>query len=66
MDDLEHCDIFLPPDSDAASRLEVVPVHDNMYGKVEGDGYPGDGSVANKLGVAKEGGSAVVVGMKKS
>jgi hypothetical protein len=65
LDNLEHCDIFLPPDPDAASRLEVVPVHDNMYGKVEGDRYPGDRSVANKLGVAEESGSAVVVGMKK-
>jgi len=36
-----------------------------MYGKVEGNGYPGDRSVANKLGVAKESRSAVVVGMKK-
>jgi hypothetical protein len=36
-----------------------------MYGKVEGDRYPGDRSVANKLGVAEESGSAVVVGMKK-
>jgi hypothetical protein len=65
LDYLEHRDILLPPDSDTASRLEVIPVHDNMYGKVEGDGYPGDGSVANKLGVAKESRSAVVVGMKK-
>lgn len=65
MDNLEHCDIFLPPDSDAASRLEVVPVHDDMHGKVEGDRYPGYRSVANKLGVAKESGSAVVVGMEK-
>jgi hypothetical protein len=65
LDNLEHCDILLPPDSDTASRLEVVPVHDNMYGKVEGDRYPGDRSVAYKLGVAKESGSAVVVGMKK-
>jgi hypothetical protein len=37
-----------------------------MYGKVEGDGYPGDSSVANKLSVAKESRSAVVVGVKKS
>jgi len=65
LDNLEHRDILLPPDSDTASRLEVIPVHDNMYGKVEGDGYPGDRSVANKLGVAQESRSAVVVGMKK-
>lgn len=26
LDDLEHRDIFLPPDADAASGLEVVPV----------------------------------------
>lgn len=39
--DLESGDPLFPPNLDASSRLEVVPVHDNVDGKVEGDGNPG-------------------------
>lgn len=65
LDDLEHGDVLLPPNSDSTSRLEVVPVHDNVNHQVEGDGHPGDGGVAEELGVAKEGGGTVVVGVEE-
>ena len=45
--------------------MEVVPVHDDVDGEVEGDGDPGDGGVAEELGEAEEGGGAVVVGMEE-
>ena len=48
---------------DAACGLEVVEVHDYVDEEVEGDGDPGDGGYADELGVAEEGGGAVVVGM---
>ena len=50
--DLEDGDVLLPPDADAAGALEVVPVHDYVHGEVEVDNYPGNGSVADQLGVA--------------
>lgn len=40
LDDLEASDPLLPPDTDAASALEVVPVHDDMNRQVEGDRNP--------------------------
>ena len=30
--DLQHGDVFFPPDADAAGGLEVVPVHDDVHG----------------------------------
>ena len=36
-----------------------------MYGQVEGDGDPGDGCVAEELGVAEESGCTVVVGVEE-
>ena len=36
-----------------------------MHSQVEGDGDPGDGSVAEQLGEAEEGGGAVVVGVQE-
>ena len=61
LDDLEYGDVFLPPDADAARGLEVVPVHDDVNGEIEGYGHPGNGCVAYELGVAEEGCSAMVV-----
>lgn len=40
LNDLENGDVFLPPDFDAPSSLEVVPVHDDVNHQVEGDGDP--------------------------
>ena len=37
---LHHCDILLPPDTDATGTLEVVPVHDYVHHKVERDNDP--------------------------
>lgn len=65
LNDLHHGDVLLPPDTDAARRLEVVPVHDDVDHQVEGDWNPGDGGMTEELGVAKESGSAVVVGVKE-
>ena len=31
---------LLPPYSDPPGALKVVPIHDNMDKKIEGDGYP--------------------------
>jgi hypothetical protein len=63
--DLEDGDVLLPPDADAAGGLEVVPVHDNVDREVKGDDDPGDGGVAEELGVAEEGGGTVVVGVEE-
>jgi hypothetical protein len=61
LDDLHDGDVALPPDTDAARALEVVPVHDDVHHKVQRDGHPRDGRVADELGVAKQGRGAVVV-----
>ena len=36
-----------------------------MDGKIEGDRDPGDGGIAEELGVAEQGGGAVVVGVEE-
>lgn len=38
---LDPCYPLLPPDANAASGQEVVKVHNDMYCKVEHDGYVG-------------------------
>ena len=65
LDDLHDGDVFLPPDADAARGLKVVPVHDDVHRQVEHDRHPGDGRVAEELGVAEKGGRAVVVGVEE-
>lgn len=65
LQDLELGDVLLPPDADAARGLEVVPVHDDVHEEVERDGHPGDGGYPGELGVAEEGGGAVVVGVQE-
>jgi hypothetical protein len=62
---LEDGDVLLPPDADATRGLEVVPVHDDVDGEVERDNDPGDGGVAEKLGVAEKSGGTVVVGVEE-
>ena len=63
LQDLQPGDVLFPPDLDAACGLEVVPVHDDVDEEVERYGDPGDGGEADELGVAEEGGGAVVVGV---
>ena len=63
--DLADCDVLLPPDADAARALEVVPVHDNVNSQVQGNDGPRNRSVADKLGVAKHGSCAMVVGVEE-
>jgi hypothetical protein len=63
--DLADRDVLLPPDADAARALEVVPVHDNVNSQVQSNDGPRNGSVANKLGVAKHGSRAMVVGVEE-
>ena len=45
--------------------MEVVPIHDDVYGKVECNWYPGNGGVPNELCVAEESSSAMMVGVKE-
>lgn len=65
LDDLESRDPLLPPNADSAGALEVVPVHDNMHGQVERDRHPRHGRRSNKLRVAQERSSAMVVAVKE-
>lgn len=65
MDDLETSNPLLPPDLDATSALEVVPVHDNVHSQVKDNGHPRDGGQADQLGVAKKSGGTVVVAVKE-
>ena len=65
LNDLQTSDPLLPPDTDATGALEVVPVHDDVNGEVEGDGNPGNGGGANELSVAQEGSGAVVVAVQE-
>lgn len=62
---MQHGDVLLPPDANAASALEVVPVHDDVDQQVDGDGDPLHRGETNELGVAQESGGAVVVGMEE-
>lgn len=65
LDDLHDGDVLLPPDADAPGGLKVVPIHDDVDHEVESDGHPGDGGVADQLGVAEQRSCAVVVGVEK-
>ena len=65
LDDLKASNVLLPPDTDTASALEVVPVHNNVHQKVDSDWNPLDGGQADQLSVAKESGGAVVVGVEE-
>ena len=65
LDDLESGDPLFPPDLDAAGGEEVVEVHEDVDGEVEGDDDPLDGGVADNLGVAQKRRGAVVVGVQE-
>lgn len=62
---LQHGDVLLPPDADAARTLEVVPVHHDMDQQVNRDGNPLHCGEADELSVAQECGGAVVVGVEE-
>lgn len=66
LDDLETSNPLLPPDLDATSALEVVPVHNNVHSQVKNNGNPRDGSQANQLSVAKKSSGTVVVAVEES
>ena len=40
LNDLKTGDPFFPPDADSARALKVVPVHDNVHDKIQGDRHP--------------------------
>lgn len=65
LDDLETSDPLLPPHSDASGGQKVVPVHHHVHTQVQGDGDPGNRGFTDQLGVAQQGGSAMVVGVQK-
>lgn len=65
LEDLQHGDVLLPPNANATGALEVVPVHHDVDQQVDGDGHPLHGSHTDKLSVAEQGGSTVVVGVKE-
>lgn len=65
MNDLEDGDVLLPPDTDTASTLEVIPVHEDMHGEVESDGNPRHSGQTDQLSVAQQGGSAMVIGVQE-
>lgn len=63
--DLQASDPFFPPDANATSTLEVVPVHDHVHQQVDGNRNPLHSSQTNKLGIAEKSRGAVVVGVKE-
>lgn len=66
LDDLKASDPLLPPAADTACALEVVPVHDHVNGQVQGDHNPRHRRATEKLSVAENSRSAVVVAVKES
>jgi hypothetical protein len=62
---LEDSDPLLPPNADAARTLEIVPVHNHVNSEVQGDGNPGHCCQTNQLGIAKECGGTVMIGVEK-
>lgn len=65
LNDLQTSDPLLPPDSDAAGALEVVPVHHDVDGQVQSDGDPGNSRVSDQLGVAENSSSTMVVAVEE-
>lgn len=45
--------------------MKVVPIHDDVHGEIEGNGDPRDGRQPNKLGIAEQSGSPVMIGMEE-
>jgi hypothetical protein len=64
--DLEHGDVLLPPNANSTGTLEVVPVHNDVHGQVQGDRNPRDSGQSNKLSPAQQSGGTMVVGVEES
>jgi hypothetical protein len=62
---LETSNPLLPPDADATSALEVIPVHDNVHGQVKDNGDPRDRGRTNELRVAEKSGSTMVIAVEE-
>ena len=56
---------LLPPDADAASALEVVPVHYDVHGEVQHYHYPRYGGPADKLDNAKDGSGTMMIAVQE-
>ena len=65
LDDLQCCDVLLPPDLDPASVLKVVPVHDNVNHQVQCNRYPRNWRVSDQLRVAEKCRCAMMVSMEE-
>jgi len=65
LSDLHDGDVLLPPNANATCALEIIPVHDDMDTKVQGDGHPGDSSMTDELGIAEKSGCAMVISMQE-
>ena len=40
LSNLQSRDPFFPPNTDTPCCLEIVPIHDHMYGQIQGNGDP--------------------------
>jgi len=65
LNDLKTGDPFLPPDTNTARTLEVVPVHDNVDHKVQGDWDPRYRCQTNELSVAEKSSSAMMIAVEE-
>lgn len=66
LDDLETGDPFFPPNTDTEGGKEVIPVHHHMDTQVQADWHPQNRGGSNKLGVAKQSSSTMVVSVEES
>ena len=65
LDDLKASDPLLPPNVDAPSTLEVVPVHEDVNGQVQDNRDPRHRGITHELGVAQKGRGTVVVAVEE-
>ena len=65
LNDLKTSNPLLPPNADTASTLEIIPVHDDMYGQVQGDRDPRHRGTTSELSVAQKGRCTVVIAVEE-
>lgn len=65
MKNLQHGDVFLPPDANTTSSLEIIPVHDDMHSQIECNRNPGHSGETDELRVGEQSGCAVVISMEE-